>query len=143
MAASGKPTTGKNGTMIVTNVTGETPTYSLSLDIKDMSHEKTAEIVKGSRLAGEPHKDTGDVDTTGKFIVYVAKSGAGAALPFDAGDHFACSGTYGGNPFAGTDLACKKRGVPQVARGEFCTVEIEWEATAGAFTDTPQLITVA
>ena len=143
MPASGKPVTGKGGTITVTNVTGATPTYSVALDIKDYSYDGTAEVIKGSRLGGSPHKETGDEDDTGKFTCYVAKSDAGVSLPFVRGDHFAFTGAFGGNTVTLTDGLVKRVGVPQVARGEFCTVEVEWEAASGAFTSTPKVITVA
>ena len=143
MPASGKPVTGKGGNITITNVSGATPTYSLAVDIKDYSYEGVSEIVKGSRLTGDPHKESGDSDKTGKFTCYVAKSDAGVTFPFVDGDHFALTGAFGGNTVTGTDLIAKRVGNPTVARGEFCTLEIEWEATSGGFTATPKIVTVA
>lgn len=143
MAASGKPITGKLGTVTITNVSGATPTYTLALEIKDFSHEGSSEMIKGPRLSGDPFKESGDSDDTGKFSVYIAKSDAGVALPLVRGDHFAMSGTYGGNTFAGTDCVAKRVGLPTVERGSFCLLEIEWEATSGTFTSVPNLVTIA
>lgn len=143
MPASGKPITGKGGAITVTNVTGATPSYSLALDIKDYSYEGTAETITGSRLGGAPHRETGDELDAGKFTCYVAKSDAGVTIPFTRGDHFAFTGSFGGNTVTLTDGLVKRVGVPQVARGEFVTVEVEWEATSGSFTATPKVITTA
>ncbi|MBI1324368.1 hypothetical protein GC170_14450 [bacterium] len=143
MPASGKPVTGKQGTITITNVTGATPSYTVALELKDFSHEGSAEVIKGQRLSGNPFKETGDCDDTGKFTIYVAKSDAGVSLPFTRGDHFAMTGTYGGNAFTGTDCLVKRVGLPSVERGSFCTIEVEWEATGDTFTWTPKIITVA
>jgi hypothetical protein len=143
MAASGKPITGKNGSLTVTNVTGATPTYSVALDLKDFSHEGSADEVKGSRLGGDPHVESGDATDSGKFTAYVAKSDDGVTIPFVRGDHIAFTGTYGGNTLTGTDIIVKKVGIPTVERGSFVTFDVEWTATSGGFTSVPKVITVA
>lgn len=143
MPASGKPVTGKGGTITLTNVTGATPSYSVAADVKDYSYEGVSEIVKGSRLGGQPHKESGDSEKSGKMTIYVAKNDAGVTMPFDDGDHFAFTGTFGSNPVTGTDVIAKRVALPTVERGNFCSIEIEWEATSGGFTATPKVITVA
>lgn len=142
MAASGKPVTGKGGTVTFANAAAATPTFTLPCEVQSYSYENTAEVVRGSRLSGLPFKEAGDTDYTGEVTIYVAKSDAGVALPFEAGDTVDLSGTFGGNTIDG-EVLITSVGVPQIERGSFCTLTIGWEQNDSAFAVIPKVITVA
>lgn len=142
MAASGKPVTGKGGTVTFANASGATPTFTLACEVQSYSYENTAEVVRGSRLSGLPFKEAGDTDYTGEVTIYVAKSDAGVSLPFAAGDTVDFSGTFGGNAISG-EVLISSVGVPQIERGSFCTISIKWEQNDPTFTVAPKVITVA
>jgi hypothetical protein len=142
MPASGKPVTGKGGTVTFANVTGATTTFTLACEVQTYSYENTAEVVRGSRLSGLPFKESGDEDYTGEVTIYVAKSDAGVTLPFKAGDTVDLAGTFGGNTIAG-DVLITSVGVPQIERGSFCTLTVRFEQNDSTFAVQPKVITVA
>lgn len=137
----GVPVTGKGGTVTLTSIAGAASNFTLSPEVESYSYDNKVDIVKGSRLSGPPYKAAGDDDFTGSITIYVAKSNAGTTLPFKAGDDANLSATFGNNTLSGQILITAV-GNPEVSRGKFNTLKIDWEQNDANFTHAPKIVTV-
>lgn len=138
---AGTPITGKGGTVTFANVAGVTPTFSLAPEVSTYSYENTSEIIKGSRLGGLPYKAAGDDDFTGSVTIYASKSTVGTTLPFKAGDDAIMNGTFGNNTMSG-QVIIKSVGAPEISRGKFAEIKIDWEQNDANFTCAPKIVVV-
>lgn len=136
----GTPITGKNGTVVLTNATGVTPTFTVSPEVASYSYENTAEVIKGSRLSGLPFKEGGDEDFTGSITIYASKS-TGTALPFKAGDNVGMTATFGNNTLSG-QIFIKAIGPPEISRGKFAEIKVDWEQNDANFTQSAKIVTI-
>jgi hypothetical protein len=137
----GVPVTGKGGTVTLTSIAGATSNFSLAPEVESYSYENKVDIVRGSRLSGPPFKAAGDEDFTGSITIYVAKSNAGTTLPFKAGDDACLTATFGNNTMSG-QILISGVGNPEVSRGKYNTLKIDWEQNDSNFTCAPKIVTV-
>jgi hypothetical protein len=137
---AGTPITGKGGNITLTNAAGITPVFTITPEVVTYSYENSAEVIKGSRLSGPPFKAAGDIDYTGSITIYASKS-TGAALPFKAGDDVNMTASFGNNTLSGQILV-KSIAPPEVSKGKFAEIKIDWEQNDANFTDTVKIVTL-
>lgn len=137
---AGTPITGKGGNITLTNAVGITPVFTITPEVATYSYEHTAEVIKGSRLSGLPFKAAGDDDFTGSITIYASKS-TGTTLPFKAGDDVNMTASFGNNTLSGQVLI-KSVGPPEVSRGKFAEIKIDWEQNDANFTASTKITTV-
>ncbi len=142
MAASGKPITGKRGTIDLANETGATPTFTLAAEVQDFKLSEEGEEVNGSRLSGPDFIETDDPIWSGEFVLYVSKSDSGVAMPFKTGDRIMMDADFGGNTAVG-HVRILGRGEITVAKGGFLTCPVKWKQDDAAFVCNPKVITLA
>jgi hypothetical protein len=141
MPASGKPFTGKGGTVVIANAAGEAA-FTFAAEVEQFTLGAEAEEITGVRLVGRSFKETDDPNWTGEFTLYAAKTAAGVAIPFDVGDLVDLTATFGGNVATG-EIRILSIGEISVVKGNFITCPIKWVQDDDAFTVTLKMITVA
>lgn len=141
MAASGKPFTGKGGTVLIANAAGEAA-FTFAAEVEQFTLSAEAEEITGVRLNGRSFKETDEPNWSGEFTLYAAKSDAGLAIPFDVGDLVDLTATFGGNTAAG-EVRVLSIGEISVTKGGFITCPIKWVQDDDTFAVTLKMITVA
>jgi len=142
MAASGKPITGKRGTITLANETGATPTFTIAAEVQDFKMSEEAAEVTGDRLSGPSFVETDDPLWTGEFVLYASKSDSGVVMTFKTGDRIMMTGDFGGNTAVG-HVKIMGRGEISVAKGNFITCPIKWKQNDDAFDVDIKIITIA
>lgn len=142
MPASGKPITGKRGTITLANATGATPTFTIAAEVRDYKANEEATEVTGDRLSGPSFGETDDPIWKGEFVLYASKSDSGVVLNFATGDRIMMTANFGGNTMAG-HIRILGRGEISVTKGEFVTVPIKWRQDDDAFAVALKIITIA
>jgi hypothetical protein len=142
MPASGKPITGKRGTITLANESGATPTFSIAAEVQDFKLSEEAAEVTGDRLSGPSFVETDDPMWKGEFVLYASKSDSGVVLGFRTGDRIMMTGNFGGNTAVG-HVRITGRGEISVAKGNFITCPIKWTENDDAFDVDIKVITIA
>lgn len=142
MPASGKPITGKRGTITLANETGATPTFTIAAEVRDYKASEEATEVTGDRLSGASFVETDDPMWSGEFILYASKSDSGVVMTFRTGDRIMMTANFGGNTMVG-HIKILGRGEISVAKGDFVTCPVKWKENDDAFDVDLKIITIA